>query len=75
MIDLNEIEEVPEFKYLRQTLSSTDTIDLEIATRIRSVWRCFGRNREIFLYKDMPMKKVFEQCIMPTLTYDCETWP
>ena len=73
-----EIEEVPEYKYLGQTLSTTDTIDLEIATRIRSAWRCFGKYREIFLDNSMPMclkKKVFEQCLIPTLTYGCETWP
>ena len=77
-IEENEIEEVPEYKYLGQTLSSTDTIDLEIATRIRSAWRCFGKYREIFLDNSMPMclkKKVFEQCLIPTLTYGCETWP
>ena len=77
-IEGNVIEEVPEYKYLGQTLSTNDTIDLEIATRIRTSWRCYGKYREIFLDNDMPMclkKKVFEQCIIPTLTYGCETWP
>ena len=72
---MEEIEEVREYKYLGQTLSTTDTIDIEIATRIRTTWSCFSKYRDIFLYNDVPMclkKKVFEQCIKLTLN-DCET--
>ena len=72
------IEEVSEYKYLGQTVSTTESIDLEIAARIRAAWSGFGRHREIFLDKEMPMclkRKVFEQCIIPSLTYGCETWP
>ena len=71
------IEEVSEYKYLGQTVSTTESIDLEIAARIRAAWSGFGRHREIFLDKEMPMclkRNVFEQCIIPSLTYGCETW-
>ena len=72
------IEEVSEYTYLGQTVSTTESIDLEIAARIRAAWSGFGRHREIFLDKEMPMclkRQVFEQCIIPSLTYGCETWP
>ena len=56
-IEGSEIEEVPENKYLGQTLSTSNTIDIEIATCIRTAWRCFGKYREIFLDNDMPKEK------------------
>ena len=75
-IEGNELEEFTECKYLRQILRTTITIDIEIATRIKTAWRCFCKYREILLYHDMTMclkKKVYEQCIIPTLNYGCET--
>ena len=54
-IDDNIIEEVSEYKYLGQTVSTTENLEVEIATRIRAAWSCFGRYREIFIDKDMPV--------------------
>ncbi|GFS06131.1 endonuclease-reverse transcriptase [Elysia marginata] len=49
----------------------------EVDIRIRAGWSYFGRNREIFLDKNMPLslkKQVYDQCILPTMTYGCQTW-
>ena len=77
-IEGNTIEEVSEYKYLGQIVSTNEGLDIELAARIRAAWSCFGRHREIFMDKEMPMclkRKVFEQCVIPSLTYGCETWP
>ena len=37
----------------------------------------FGKYKEIFQSKHTPMnlkRQVFNQCILPTLTYRCQTW-
>ena len=49
----------------------------EVQLRIKAGWSIFGRYKEIFQDKDMPMclkRKVFNQCINLTLTYGCQTW-
>ena len=49
----------------------------EIKERIRKSWSCFGKNREIFMDKNLPLslkRQVFNQCIIPTTAYECETW-
>ena len=66
-----------EFKYLRQTTHLKDTTKEEIYARIRAVWSCFGKNKEILQDKQLPIslkKQVMDQCILPTMTYGCQTW-
>ena len=49
----------------------------EIKERIRKSWSYFGKNREIFMDKNLPLslkRQVFNQCIIPTTAYGCETW-
>ena len=48
----------------------------EIKERIRKSWSCLGKNREIFMENLPPVVKrqVFNQCIIPTTAYGCETW-
>ena len=49
----------------------------EIKERIRKIWSCFGKNREIFMDKNLPLslkRQVLNQCIIPTTAYGCETW-
>lgn len=71
------IEEVDEYKYLGQTISPSQDNNIELNIRIRSAWTCFGKNKEIFLDPELPLSlkgKVFNMCILPSLTYGCETW-
>ena len=69
--------EVEEYVYLgrRFTLIEKNQ-DNEIRRRIKAVWQAFGRHSTIM--KDtLPTclkRKVFNQCILPAVTYRAETW-
>ena len=72
-----EIEEVDDYKYLGQVISPSQHTDLELNSRIRAAWSCFGKNREILLDKEIPTSlktKVLNMCVLPAMTYGCETW-
>ncbi|GFS25595.1 endonuclease-reverse transcriptase [Elysia marginata] len=76
-INKEKIEEVPNYKYLGQTTYLKETTKKEVTCRIRAGWNCFGKNREIFLDDKMPIslkRQVYDQCILPTMTYGCQTW-
>ena len=76
-IDSEKIEEVTNYKYLGQTTYLKDTTKEEVTCRIRAGWSCFGTNREIFQDDKMPLslkRQVFDQCVLPTMTYGCQTW-
>ena len=78
LIDQQKIEKVTEFKYLGQTTHLKDTTKEEIYARIRAVWSCFGKNKEILQDKQLPIsfkKQVMDQCILPTTTYGCQPRP
>ena len=71
------IEEVDEYKYLGQIVDLTQSMEDEINARIRAAWSSFGRYKEILTDKELPMslkRKTLDQCILPKLTYSCETW-
>ena len=77
LIGQQKIEKVTEFKYLGQTTHLKDTTKEEIYARIRAGWSCFGKNKEILQDKQLPIslkKQVMDQCILPTMTYGCQTW-
>ena len=77
LIDQQKIEKVTEFKYLGQTTHLKDTTKEEIYARIRAAWSCFGKNKEILQDNQLPIslkKQVMDQCILPTMTYGCQTW-
>ena len=76
-IESEKIEEVTNYKYLGQTTYLKDTTKEEVTCRIRAGWSCFGKNREIFQDDKMPLslkRQVFDQCVLPTMTYGCQTW-
>ena len=76
-IDNIEIEKVDQYKYLGQTIATEDRTANETQLRIKAGWLVFGKYKEIFENKDIPInlkRKVFNQCILPTLTYGCQTW-
>lgn len=48
----------------------------EVNRRSRSGWQTFGRLNFIFKH-NFPLclkRKVFDHCVLPALTYGCETW-
>ena len=49
----------------------------EVLIRIKAGWGVFSMYKEIFLDKQLPIslkRKVYDQCILPTVTYGCQTW-
>ena len=77
-IDSNEIEEFDHYIYLGQCISMESTTkDQEIKRRITLGCKSFGRASAILKNKDMPIvlkRQVYDQCILPTVTYGSETW-
>lgn len=75
-IDGMQIEEVTSYKYLGHELRiNKDNQTHELARRIGLTWAAFGNLRHIFK-TDIPIclkRKVFNQCVLPVLTYGAET--
>ena len=63
-INGTEIEKVTNNKYLGQTIVMENRRKQEVSIRIKAGWSVFGKNREIFLDRYLPMslkRKVFNQ--------------
>ena len=76
-IDGTEIEKMTNYKYLGQTIAMENRTKQEVSMRIKSGWSVSGKCIEIFLdtYRPMSLKrKVFNQCVLPAMTYGCQTW-
>ena len=76
-INETEIEKVTNYKYLGQTIARETRRQKEVPIRINSGWSVFGKYREIFLDRHLPTsqkRKVFNQCVLPAMTYGCQTW-
>ena len=72
----HNIEQVHEYNYLGQLVHSDGKQEQEIYKRIKTGWRTKGKHISIFRSK-MPMclkRKVFDLCVLPAMTYGCETW-
>jgi len=71
------IECVESYKYLGQTVKMENNTREEVMLRIKAGWSCFGRYKHILCDKSLPMtlrKRVYNQCVLPTMTYGSETW-
>ena len=76
-INGTETEKVTNYKYLGQTIAMENSTKQEVSIRIKAEWSVFGKYREIFLNRHLPMslkRKVFNQCVLPAMTYGCQTW-
>ncbi|KAM7435318.1 hypothetical protein ABFA07_014709 [Porites harrisoni] len=77
-IDSNEIDEVDHYIYLGQYFSmDSASKEQEIKRRITLGLQAFGRASAIFKNKDLPIvlkPQVYNQYILPTVTYGSETW-
>ena len=75
-INGTEIEKVTNYKYLGQTIAMENSTKQEVSIRIKAGWSVFGKYREIFLDRHLPMslkRKVCNQCVLPAVTYGCQT--
>ena len=76
-IENEQIEKVESYKYLGQTVKMLDNTREEVLIRIKAGWRCFGIYKEILCDSKVSLtqrKRIFNQCVLPTMTYGCETW-
>ena len=77
-VDGKLLKNVNRFKYLGSFVTSDCSMKVEITTRIQAVSSAYGRLRKrVFDSHDLttPTKiKVYAHCLMPLLTYGCETW-
>lgn len=76
-VNMQEIEYVEEYIYLGQLISPTKTMHKEIDRRIANTWKRYWSLSEVMKDKGMPIKakrKVYNMCILPCLTYGCQTW-
>lgn len=72
------VERVEEYVYLGQIIRlGRDSYAREIERRVQLAWAAFGKLRDVFASK-IPQSlktRVFNQCVLPVMTYACETWP
>lgn len=76
-LDNQRIEELSQYVYLGQTVNLSDNNQSkEITRRIQLGWAAFGKHNDI-MRSNLPIclkKKIFDQCILPAMTYASETW-
>ena len=74
-INGTEIEKVTNYKYLGQTIAIENSTKQEVSIRIKTGLSVFGKYREIFLDRHLPMslkRKVFNQCLTSNKHVDAE---
>lgn len=71
-----EVELVDKYTYLgHEVRISRDNQTCELRRRITLSWAAYGKLREVFK-RNLPMclkRKVFNQCVLPVMTYGAET--
>lgn len=76
-LDQNLLEYVESYVYLGKQVSfDNQNNELEVERRISGAWRKFWSLKEI-LKGTMPInlkKKVMDTCLLPSITYGCQTW-
>lgn len=76
-LDSEALEYVDDYIYLGKLISFRHTNNEdEVDRRIKATWRKFWSLKEI-LKSNLPIslkKKVMDSCILPCLTYGCQTW-
>ena len=76
-IENEKLNKVDHYIYLGQQISMNPSKEEEIKRRITLGWQAFGRASSTFKNKKIPLvlkRRVYNQCILPTVTYGAETW-
>ena len=76
-IENEQIEKVESDKYRSETVKMLDNIRKEVLIRIKAGWCCFNLCKEILCDSKVSFiqrKRIFNQCVLPTMTYGCDTW-
>ena len=77
IVDGKKIEEVDSYVYLGQMVTKDHDQRQEMKRRIGQGWSAFCKLDNIMRDKNVPMRlkrKAFNECILPVMTYGCETW-
>lgn len=76
-IECETIEYVEKYTYLGKQIGfSRDSNELEVERRVKNTWSKYWSFKEVFK-SDIPLKlkkKVMNSCLIPCLTYACQTW-
>ena len=75
-VDNEALEEIEEYSYQGQIWKLTRDNEHKIKRRITSEWNAFGRQSKI-MKGSLPIclkRKVYNQCVLPTMIYGSETW-
>ena len=76
-VDGKIIEKVDHYIYLGKRISLENDTAGEVNRRIQLAWAKFGKLSFILRDENLPMslkKQLFNQCIIPVLSYGAETW-
>ena len=76
-VENKELKKVDHYIYLGQRISMKPSKEEEIKRRITLGWQAFGRASSTFKNQKIPLvlkRRVYNQCILPTVTYGAETW-
>ena len=77
IVDEKKIEDVDRDVYLGQMVTKDHDQVQEMKGRIGQGWNAFCKQDNIMRDKNLPMRlkrKAFNECILPVMTYGCETW-
>ena len=75
IIENQSIEKAEENVYLGTITKMSKKLDIELSRRITAGWMAFWKYKDV-LKSELPIcmkRKIFNQCILPVLTYGCET--
>ena len=75
-IDGEILEQVSEYNYLGQLIHTGPSHEKEVKRRIALGWKAFNKYGDVMRGKT-PIclkRKVYNQCILPVMTYGSETW-
>ena len=76
-VDNREIEDVNSYTYLGQIITNDHDQTKELRKRIGLGWSAFARYRSIMRNTKVKMdlkRKIFNECILPIMTYGSQTW-
>ena len=76
IVDGKKIEEVDKYVYLGKMVTKDHDKVQEMKRRIGQGWSAFCK-LDIMRDKNVPMRlkrKEFKECVLPVMTYGCETW-
>ena len=77
LIGQQKIEKVTEFKYLGKPHTLKTPLKKKYMPESEQRGAVLEKNKEILQDKQLPIslkKQVMDQCILPTMTYGCQTW-